>query len=148
MTRHLFFYRQLFQNNWVAAHSKSTCKSKRAEVNTGYETLFEHSKHARLGTAAAAWGVLRHHNQPPLGATCRAGLCALRLAHAKVLGAKELHLQAFGDPSTYVKWATEIYEIAHQEEIAAVIKIPLVRPAIAQVPELKALGGKILMSAC
>ena len=62
------------------------------------------------------------------------------LAHAKVLGAKELHLQAFGDPSTYVKWATEIYEIAHQEEIAAVIKIPLVRPTIAQVPELKSLS--------
>ena len=70
------------------------------------------------------------------------------LAHAKALGAKELHLQAFGDPSTYVKWAREIYGIAHQEEITAVIKIPLVRPAIAQVPDLKALGGKFLMTAC
>ena len=28
------------------------------------------------------------------------------------------------------------------------IKIPLVQPAIAQVPKLKALGGKILMTAC
>mgnify|MGYP000214402597 CR=1 FL=1 len=70
------------------------------------------------------------------------------LAHAKALGAQELHLQAFGDPSTYLKWAREIYDIAHQEEITAVIKIPLVRPAIAQVPDLKALGGKILMTAC
>ena len=43
------------------------------------------------------------------------------LAHAKALGAQELHLQAFGDPSTYVKWATEIYKIAHQEEDAGAV---------------------------
>ena len=35
------------------------------------------------------------------------------LAHAKAMCAKELHLQAFGNPSTYVNWAKEIYEIAH-----------------------------------
>ena len=64
------------------------------------------------------------------------------------LGAKELHVQVYGLPKNYVRWAETIYEIAHSIGIDAVIKVPLVEPALRAFPAIKALGGKTLLTAC
>jgi transaldolase len=69
-------------------------------------------------------------------------------ARACDLGAKELHVQVYGDPNSYADWAKRIYEISHNVGIDAVIKVPLVEPALRIFPAIKALGGKTLLTAC
>lgn len=66
--------------------------------------------------------------------------CALR--------AKELHAQVFGPVEGYTDWAGTLYEIGKSHGIETVVKIPLVEDAIRATPEVKALGGRILMTAC
>ena len=70
------------------------------------------------------------------------------LAHAKAQGAQEMHLQAFGDPNTVVESVIVIIKTAHKEEITIMIKILLMRPAITEFPNLKALVRKIFIIAC
>ncbi len=64
------------------------------------------------------------------------------------LGAKELHAQVHGDPDGYADWAATLYDIGKETGIQTVVKIPLVEPAIRATPDIKALGGPILMTAC
>jgi len=70
------------------------------------------------------------------------------LSQAKSLGAKELHIQAYGPTADYVEFAKAIYAKGQEIGVEAVIKVPLIPDAIAVVPEIKKLGGKILMTAC
>ena len=69
-------------------------------------------------------------------------------ARARDLGAKELHAQVFGPAETYVDWAGKLYDIGKAAGIETVVKIPLVEEAIRTTPAIKALGGRILMTAC
>lgn len=69
-------------------------------------------------------------------------------AHARDLGAAELHAQVFGPPESYVDWAGALYEAGRAAGIETVVKIPLVDSAIRATPAIKALGGRILMTAC
>ena len=68
--------------------------------------------------------------------------------HAADLGAKELHAQVYGDPSSYRAWAETLLEAGEKAAIRTVVKVPLIAPAIAQVCGLQALGAPILMTAC
>ncbi len=70
------------------------------------------------------------------------------IARAARYGAQEIHLQVYGSPDTYQGQAQQWYELGRDHEIDVVVKIPLVKEAIAVVPEIKSLGGKILMTAC
>ena len=64
-------------------------------------------------------------------------------ARACDLGAKELHVQVYGDPNGYADWAKRIYEISHNVGIDAVIKVPLVEPGLAHFfPPSKHLAAK------
>ncbi len=67
---------------------------------------------------------------------------------ARELGAKELHAQVFGPVEAFADWAGRLYEAGAVEGIETVVKVPLVEPAIRMVPEIKALRGKVLMTAC
>lgn len=67
---------------------------------------------------------------------------------ARDLGASELHAQVYGPPAGYVDWAGQLYEAGRAAEIETVVKIPLVEEAIRTVPAIRALGGRILMTAC
>lgn len=67
---------------------------------------------------------------------------------ARALGAKELHAQVYGAPECYIDWAAGLYEAGKAHGIETVVKIPLVEPAIRATPAIKALGGRILMTAC
>jgi transaldolase len=69
-------------------------------------------------------------------------------AQARALGARELHAQVFGPVDGYVDWAGALYEAGRAEDIETVVKIPLVDAAIRATPSIKALGGRILMTAC
>lgn len=64
------------------------------------------------------------------------------------LGAKELQVQVSGDPEGYDEWAEEMYEIGEDAGLEIVIKIPLVEEAIARFGLIKALDGKITLTAC
>lgn len=64
------------------------------------------------------------------------------------LGALELHAQVFGSPETYRPWAEELMTAGQKASIRTVVKVPLVEPAIRQVPKLKSDGCPILMTAC
>jgi transaldolase len=68
--------------------------------------------------------------------------------HARDLGAAELHAQVFGPVEGYVDWAGALYEAGRAAGIETVVKIPLVEAAIRATPGIKALGGRILMTAC
>ena len=70
------------------------------------------------------------------------------IARAARYGVQEIHLQVYGSPDTYQGQAQQWYELGRDHEIDVVVKIPLVKEAIAVVPEIKSLGGKILMTAC
>ncbi len=84
----------------------------------------------------------------------RAGLSYAKIDWADLagkahdLGAKELHAQVYGAPEGYVDWAGTFYEVGKSIGIETIVKIPLVDSAIRQVPAIKALGGRILMTAC
>lgn len=67
---------------------------------------------------------------------------------ARELGAKELHAQVYGPTAGYVDWAAKLYDIGKATGIETVVKIPLVEDAIRATPAIKALGGRILMTAC
>ena len=69
-------------------------------------------------------------------------------AHAKRLKAKELHIQVFGDPDGYMDFARRIYALGKSSGVEAVIKVPLVPDALPAAVKIKALGGKMLMTAC
>ncbi len=67
---------------------------------------------------------------------------------ARDLGAVELHAQVAGPVESYVDWAGALYEAGRAAGIETVVKIPLVEAAIRATPAIKALGGRILMTAC
>lgn len=67
---------------------------------------------------------------------------------ARDLGAKELHAQVYGPTAGYLDWAAKLYDIGKATGIETVVKIPLVEDAIRATPAIKALGGRILMTAC
>jgi transaldolase len=67
---------------------------------------------------------------------------------ARDLGAVELHAQVAGPVEGYVDWAGALYEAGRAAGIETVVKIPLVEAAIRATPAIKALGGRILMTAC
>lgn len=69
-------------------------------------------------------------------------------ANAAALGARELHAQVYGAPDGYADWAARLYEAGAANDIETVVKIPLVDAAIRATPSIKALGGRILMTAC
>ncbi len=69
-------------------------------------------------------------------------------ARARDLGAGELHAQVFGPAESYVDWAGALYEVGRGRGIETVVKIPLVEAAVRVTPAIKALGGRILMTAC
>ena len=73
-----------------------------------------------------------------------AGMAAL----ARDLGATELHAQAYGPTEGYVDWAGALYDAGRRAGIETVVKIPLIEAAIRETPAIKALGGRILMTAC
>ncbi len=63
------------------------------------------------------------------------------------LGARELHGQVFGPLESYVDWAGALYEHGRRAGISTVVKIPLTEQGIRSATAIKALGGKILMTA-
>lgn len=67
---------------------------------------------------------------------------------ARDLGAKQFHAQVYGPVESYVDWAGALYEAGRANDIETVVKIPLVAPAVRATPAIKALGGRILMTAC
>ncbi|MEP2558582.1 MAG: transaldolase family protein, partial [Rhizobiaceae bacterium] len=67
---------------------------------------------------------------------------------AKNLGAQQFHAQVSGNTNSYVEWAKRLYALGDKHGIETVVKIPLVPNAIAQIGAVKALGGKILVTAC
>ncbi len=67
---------------------------------------------------------------------------------ARDLGAKELHAQVSGAADGYEDWAGMLYETGKSAGIETIVKIPLVDAAIRKTPVIKALGGRILMTAC
>ena len=70
------------------------------------------------------------------------------MAKAKELGAHQFHAQVSGDPNGYVEWAGRLFEMGHEHGIDAVAKVPLVPGSIDQVPAIKSLDGKVLVTAC
>ncbi|MBM2293942.1 hypothetical protein JQX09_18865 [Sulfitobacter pseudonitzschiae] len=69
-------------------------------------------------------------------------------ARARDLGARELHAQVYGPVTGYVDWAGALYEAGQAAGIETVVKIPLVEPAIRTTGAIRALGGRVLMTAC
>lgn len=69
-------------------------------------------------------------------------------AKARAVGAHELHAQVYGPEESYVDWADALYQAGKAHGIETVVKIPLVESAIRATPAIKALGGRILMTAC
>ena len=78
--------------------------------------------------------------------------CKAEFSHylkiAERLGAQELHIQVFGEPSTFAAFAQRIFEEGRQAGIEAVVKIPMVVDAYPYISEIRKFGGKILMTAC
>ena len=66
---------------------------------------------------------------------------------AAELGAKELHGQVYGPPESYVDWAGALYEHGRKAGISTVVKIPLTDQGIRAATAIKALNGRILMTA-
>lgn len=67
---------------------------------------------------------------------------------AAALDAAELHVQMTGAQERYLDRAGALYDLGKAEGIELVLKIPLVRKAIRHVPEIRALGGRVLLTAC
>lgn len=63
------------------------------------------------------------------------------------LGAKELHAQVYGPVEGYADWAAAFYEEGFKAGLRTVVKVPLTEPAIRAMPEVRALGGPILVTA-
>ena len=69
-------------------------------------------------------------------------------SRARDLGAREFYAQVYGPPSGYLQWAEDFYQAGRFAGIETIVKIPLVEDAIRATPAIKALGGRILMTAC
>lgn len=72
---------------------------------------------------------------------------AAMVMQARDLGAQEFHAQVYGPPDSYAAFAAALYAAGRDAGIATVVKIPMVEPALRQVPAIKALGGPILLTA-
>jgi transaldolase len=70
-----------------------------------------------------------------------------KAARARDLGAQELHGQVFGPVESYVDWVSRLYDAGRAAGIRTVAKVPLTESAIRAVPQIKKLGGPILMTA-
>ncbi len=67
---------------------------------------------------------------------------------AAELGAKEFHVQIYGDAKKALSFAKHIYGLGLSLDIECVIKIPLTYAGISLAPKIKEFGAKILMTAC
>lgn len=63
-------------------------------------------------------------------------------------GGSELHGQIVGDEIAALRFAENIYDIGAKLQLETVVKIPLTRQGIYLAPKIRAMGGKILMTAC
>lgn len=116
-------------------------------------TLYLDTADCALWADLMPTGLFRGITTNPLLAA-RAGLDYPRIdwsemaAQAADLGAVEFHAQVFGPPESYVDWAGDLYAAGRAAGIETIVKIPLVEAAIRATPAIKALGGRILMTAC
>ena len=70
------------------------------------------------------------------------------VSKAAKLGAKEFHVQIYGNAKKALSFAEHVYGLGHSSNIECVIKIPLTFEGISLAPKIKELGAKILMTAC
>lgn len=69
-------------------------------------------------------------------------------ATAAGLNVQELHIQLYGGAKNYVPFAEKIYTLGKAHGIDGVVKIPMVPQMLSVYPEIKSMGGKILLTAC
>ena len=70
------------------------------------------------------------------------------VSKAAELGAKEFHVQIYGDARKALSFAEHVYALGCYSDIECVIKIPLTFEGISLAPKIKEFGAKILMTAC
>ena len=70
------------------------------------------------------------------------------VSKAAELGAKEFHIQIYGNVQKALSFAEHVYSLGRSSDIECVIKIPLTLEGISLAPKVKELGAKILMTAC
>ena len=70
------------------------------------------------------------------------------VSKAAELGAKEFHVQIYGDAKRALSFAEHVYGLGQTSNIECVIKIPLTFEGISLAPKIKKFGAKILMTAC
>ena len=70
------------------------------------------------------------------------------VSKAAELGAKEFHVQIYGDAKRALSFAEHVYGLGQTSNIECVIKIPLTLEGISLAPKIKEFGAKILMTAC
>ena len=70
------------------------------------------------------------------------------VSKAAELGAKEFHVQIYGDAKKALSFAEHVYGLGRSLDIECVIKIPLTFEGISLAPKIKEFGAKILMTAC
>ena len=70
------------------------------------------------------------------------------VSKAADLGAKELHIQIYGDVNNALSFGKHIYDLGRSLDIDCVIKIPFTLEGILLSRKIKELGAKILMTAC
>ena len=70
------------------------------------------------------------------------------VSKAAELGAKEFHVQIYGDEKKALSFAEHLYGLGRSSDIECVIKIPLTFEGISLAPKIKMFGAKILMTAC
>ena len=70
------------------------------------------------------------------------------VSKAAELGAKEFHVQIYGDAKRALSFAEHVYGLGQTSNIECVIKIPLTVEGISLAPKIKEFGAKILMTAC
>ncbi len=70
------------------------------------------------------------------------------VSKAAELGAKEFHVQIYGDAKRALSFAEHVYGLGQTSNIECVIKIPLTFEGISLAPKIKEFGAKILMTAC
>ncbi|MCB1339368.1 MAG: hypothetical protein KDK10_18580 [Maritimibacter sp.] len=63
------------------------------------------------------------------------------------LGARELHAQVAGPVAGWVDFAQALYDHGRAAGLQAVVKVPLSEAGIRAVPAIRALGGRVLMTA-
>ena len=70
------------------------------------------------------------------------------VSKAAELGAKEFHVQIYGDAKRALSFAEHVYGLGQTSNVECVIKIPLTFEGISLAPKIKEFGAKILMTAC